>query len=301
MPDDLRLKLDFVDHRKTKKMVLILGEKSVRCLLRLWGYAARHRQKGILNDMTEIDIAIEAGWDGDAGEFISGLKDAGYLKPHRKSTWKLHDWDVHQPWVYHAPERSEKARKAITKRWANGDNDLDDTKRIPPVYEPNTNRNTPLPLPSPPPNPSPLPLPEKEKPQAANAAKGSPIDRFNDWARNNQSEIERFARHAMNRDYDTPLDRWTRWHIHLMREWLKDPKNSKKANARTHWHTFVKNWLNKPFNMKNWPAREWERWPGDCIASVEREREAAKTSDRSSGGMSGISETITKVTGGSDG
>ncbi len=295
MPDDLRLKLDFVDHRKTKKMVLTLGEKSVRCLLRLWGYAARHRQKGILSDMSDVDIAVEAGWDGDAAEFVSGLKDAGYLKRHRQNRFKLHDWKVHQPWIYFAPERSKKARKAATLRHSLGDNDLRPATRIQ-LAEHN---HAPLPSPSPNPSPLPLPLPEKEKSQAADAAK--PIDNFNDWVRNNQGEIERFAKHALNRDYDTPLDRWARWHIHLMREWIKDPKNAKTVAIRKHWHTFVKNWFNKPFNQRNWPAREWERWPGDCVASVEREREAAKTADRSSGGMTSIAEITKKVTGGSDG
>ena len=295
MPDDLRLKLDFVDHRKTKKMVLTLGEKSVRCLLRLWAYAARHRQKGILVDMTESDIAVEAGWDGDVGEFISGLKDAKYLKPHRKNTYKLHDWDVHQPWVYHAPERSEKAKKAATTRHSKKDNDLRVTLSTTESCGLHDDHHAP----SPSPLPSPSPKPEEEEGVISKIVKtidpnkpNDPVENFKGWWTDHTGRID-----TKLIDY---CDQWylTEGGFSWAKRFGQDMGAviAAKPNHYTKYLSDVDGWT--PF-IRTWLTNEKKKARGRPLS--DSEYDAMKRRNRSSGGgMTSISEITNKVTRGSD-
>jgi hypothetical protein len=122
MPDevDIRLAADFADHRKTRRLVAVSGEVAVRCLMRLWGYAARHRPRGVLERMNETDIEAEARWEGARGALVQALVEVGYLDRHATQTgqlYELHDWALWQGYRYHAPERSEQAKLAASLRW----------------------------------------------------------------------------------------------------------------------------------------------------------------------------------------
>jgi hypothetical protein len=40
---DIRLDVDFLNHLKVKKLIRELGDSGVLYLLRIWGYAGKHR------------------------------------------------------------------------------------------------------------------------------------------------------------------------------------------------------------------------------------------------------------------
>jgi len=158
---DLRIKFTFPDHWKTDVMVSRLGEESVRCLLRLWGYAAEYRPKGKLTQMSNVAIAKAAHWPGEPDEFIAGLLESGYLKKHKNGLLVLNDWKEHQPYLYYSPERKQKAKKAAKTRWANERNGLRDAKTK--IEQCSTDAGSNAPSPSPSPSPSPDPNPKERK------------------------------------------------------------------------------------------------------------------------------------------
>ena len=116
MNTDIRLSVFFFQHRKTKKLKRKLGAEGVLALISLWTYAAVNHPEGIL-PLDEEDIAIAADWDGDPEEFVSALIEIGFLEKLEDGTYKIHDWEEHQPWVVGARERKEKARKAAKSKW----------------------------------------------------------------------------------------------------------------------------------------------------------------------------------------
>lgn len=119
MNSDIRIDVGFPNHHKTIKLSRKLGDKAVICLIRLWCYSARHKPTGILCGLENIDIAIASGWDGDEDEWVSTLCDIGWCE-NLDGTIHLHDWEKHNPYAFHAEDRSEQARKAASARWTAG-------------------------------------------------------------------------------------------------------------------------------------------------------------------------------------
>jgi hypothetical protein len=145
--NDIRIPVSFINHRKRKKLERNLGKLATSHLIDLWLNAAMNHPSGILDGMTEEDIALDANWDGDEYVFVTALIDVGFIDVDDNRVYSLHDWEKHQPWVYNSEERSKRARKAVQARWKNEKK----TENIRRVYEPYTECNTP--------SPSPLPLP----------------------------------------------------------------------------------------------------------------------------------------------
>ena len=108
--------MSFKGHRKRKKLKAIIGPDATDYLLDLWISTAQNHPGGHLEEMDELDIALEAGWDQDPKEFVDALLKCKLLDKNG-SGYALHDWDEHQPWVVHAPERKAKAQKASKVRW----------------------------------------------------------------------------------------------------------------------------------------------------------------------------------------
>lgn len=117
MNTDIRIAVSFLGHRKRRKLRMLLGAGATDCLLDLWIQTAMNHPDGVLRGMDEVDIALEAGWEGDPGQFVEALRKAGFLDLTEEG-WKLHDWEEHQPWATKAEERSTQARKAADARWA---------------------------------------------------------------------------------------------------------------------------------------------------------------------------------------
>ena len=79
MNTDIRIAVSFLGHRKRKRLRMLLGAGSTDCLLDLWISTAMNHPSGVLSGMDEIDIALEAGWDGDAQKFVDAMLQSGFL------------------------------------------------------------------------------------------------------------------------------------------------------------------------------------------------------------------------------
>jgi len=167
MNSDIRVAISFRNHRKRKRLRMVLGPGATDYLLDLWLSAAMNRPSGILHDMDETDIALDAGWDGAPEVFVSALADCGFLDRDADGTYALHDWARHQGYVVHAPEREAKARKAANARWAKHDQCPEDARSIPQVCPEDAKCNAPSPSPAPSPK-------EEERPEGKPTSKAPP-------------------------------------------------------------------------------------------------------------------------------
>jgi hypothetical protein len=121
MNSDIRISISFKGHRKRKKLQALLGQGSTDFLIDLWIGAAVTRPEGILHGFDALDLAMEAGWSGAPEAFKDALIKAGFLDVLDDGTYALHDWKEHQPFVIHAKNRSESAKKAARVKWENRD------------------------------------------------------------------------------------------------------------------------------------------------------------------------------------
>ncbi len=147
---DIRVDVSFKGHRKRKRLKSLIGPDATDYILDLWISTAQNHPDGKLNDMDALDIALEAGWDKDPETFVNALLECKLIDKNSDG-FELHDWDEHQPWVVHAPERSAKAKHAAEKRWGKPKH----ATSMPQASGEETDSNAPSPNPSP--NPSPCP------------------------------------------------------------------------------------------------------------------------------------------------
>lgn len=169
MPD-MRLDLNFVDHPKVKKLIRLAGYEGFYGLLRLFSIAGRMYTDGVLRGCESQDIDDFAEWRKE-DPLVDILIEVGFVKKNG-TDYEIHDWAEHQPWLYGAEERSEKARAAANARWNKNieveeDSDdfsySDDAGSIQGVCvgDAQCNAGSNALSPSPSPSPSPLPLPLK--------------------------------------------------------------------------------------------------------------------------------------------
>ena len=160
MNKDIRLKVTFPNHKKTIKLIHFIGCDGFYSLVQLWCYVAQNHPKGILRDYDKYDLEIAARWTGEKGEFTRAVtrKDINFVKKVAKG-FEINDWEEHNPYVFHADERSEKARLAAQARWKPSKNKgLSDASSIDVALPLASASNAPSPNPS----PSPLPIPKKK-------------------------------------------------------------------------------------------------------------------------------------------
>lgn len=150
MVDDIRLQLSFKNHRKRRKLnaLLSLQPSGTDYLLDLWLSTAQNHPEGKLKGMDELDIALEAGWNGDPKQFVEALMEARLLEKNGEC-FLLHDWAENQPWVFYSKKRSKIAKNNALKRHKN--------QRVAATGKPTAsqrlaNGSAPSPSPSPSPN-----------------------------------------------------------------------------------------------------------------------------------------------------
>jgi hypothetical protein len=115
MNTDIRLLLSFQQHPKTKKLRRKLGDGGPLSLIYLLMFAAANKPDGILTGMDVEDIALAGDWQGDPGEFVDTLVAVKSLDLDDE-TYRIHDWEEHNPWAAGAEQRSDHARKAARAR-----------------------------------------------------------------------------------------------------------------------------------------------------------------------------------------
>ena len=105
--DDIRLLVTFPHHPKRALLRRRLGVDGVLALVDLWCWAGGNKPHGDLGEMTDEEIEIAAGWEGDAGILVATLRELRFLDGNR-----LHHWAERQGWAAGAERRSEAARVA---------------------------------------------------------------------------------------------------------------------------------------------------------------------------------------------
>ncbi len=218
MSADLRIDFGFFTHRKTKKLIAVLGLQGAWSLLNLWARAAESRPKGKLHDMDEMDIALDAQWPGNPQEFCSALLQLHWLDRNGDGVYEIHDWEQHQGWVCHAPERSQRARENIEKRW--GKVRAKKARKqgsIRSEYDSYSGSNTPSPSPS----PSPLPSPRKDNtiPPIFESVKAYCE------ARKNTVDPQRFFDHYASRGWMIGKNKMKDWQA-AVRTWEQNEANN---------------------------------------------------------------------------
>ena len=159
MNKDIRLKVTFPNHKKTIKLIHLAGHEAFYSLVQLWCYVAQNHPKGILKDYDKDDLEIVSKWTGLRGLFAKSVtkKEIGFVNKI-KNGFEINDWEEHNPYVFHADERSEKARKAAKARWKPTDsNSSRDANSMPQAMPQAQASNAPSPNPSPLPSPPPKP------------------------------------------------------------------------------------------------------------------------------------------------
>ena len=93
MVDDIRLQLSFKNHRKRRKLnaLLSLQPSGTDYLLDLWLSTAQNHPEGKLKGMDELDIALEAGWNGDPKQFVEALMETRLLEQNGEC-FELCEW-----------------------------------------------------------------------------------------------------------------------------------------------------------------------------------------------------------------
>jgi hypothetical protein len=168
--DDYRIRVGWRGHPKRIKLERRLGAVAVLALMDLWEFCTSSRTDGDLSGMDDEDIAIAAGYAGNASEWVGALVSFGLLV-RTKAGVRVHDWKDHNPYVAGHKDRSEAARAAVNERWKKAkQSKSEDTPTeegqygsYDSVLPPDTNGNTPSPSPSPSPSPDPIPSPEPRR------------------------------------------------------------------------------------------------------------------------------------------
>jgi hypothetical protein len=114
MPD-LNLNLDYFEHRKTRRLVGLLGRGAEVLPLKLWAYCGKfHPEDGRLADYSDQEIESFAGWWGKSGGMLPAMLQAGFMGKDGDG-WFIHDWREHQG---HISAYKAKGKAMASARWA---------------------------------------------------------------------------------------------------------------------------------------------------------------------------------------
>lgn len=163
MNKDFRVLVGFMRHPKLLKLKRRVGDRGLEYLLRLWEFTAQYKPDGLLTGMTEEDVEIAVGWEGESGGLCAVLVELRLLDL-TDGVYQVHDWEEHNPYVFHAKDRSEQARRGANALW---DKKKARTASVPEHTEKDAGSNAvgnaasiaPSPVPFPIPFPEPTPHP----------------------------------------------------------------------------------------------------------------------------------------------
>jgi hypothetical protein len=105
----VRVHCGYWTHRKTLRLVALLGPEAVCIPIRLWCYAAQNQPDGDFSKYLAEELALLLGYQACAQALLEALHKAGFLEGMR-----VHGWDEHN--AYHQTF-SERARTAARARW----------------------------------------------------------------------------------------------------------------------------------------------------------------------------------------
>ncbi len=112
----LNLELDYWTHRKTVRLVGLLGAGAEMLPLKLWTYVAKHHpETGRLQGYIAEELESAAGWTGAKGKMVDAMLLVGFLE-NIGDGFKIHGWMDH---AGHLAAFKKRAKSAAKRRWKN--------------------------------------------------------------------------------------------------------------------------------------------------------------------------------------
>lgn len=96
------------------KFLILVEEKKWRAISVYWGSIAWAGAQGLDGYLPAYALGMVHGTKREAAELV----DAGLWDP-AQGGWDIHDWADYQPSTEEHAKRSDRARAAAQKRWAN--------------------------------------------------------------------------------------------------------------------------------------------------------------------------------------
>ena len=109
MTKDVRISVGLPLHPKTKKLIRRTGTDGAWRLVCLLAWVAGNRPDGDLSGLSDEDIELCVDWPGVEGVFVGSLLSVGFLDGEQGS-YRMHDWQEHNPWASGSDARSDKAK-----------------------------------------------------------------------------------------------------------------------------------------------------------------------------------------------
>ncbi len=92
----LNVDLDYFDHRKTKRLIGLLGKGSEILPIRLWAYCGKfHSEDGRFTGYSEQEIESISSWWGKSGELLPAMKTSNWMNQD-SAGWFMVAWHEHQ-------------------------------------------------------------------------------------------------------------------------------------------------------------------------------------------------------------
>jgi hypothetical protein len=154
MAEDIRIETSWKTHPKRIKLQRKLGHEGLTAWLDLLLTVSECRPRGVLDGWKEEEIEIAAQWAGQPGIFVAACLQIGLIEQNGSQVFLIHDWEDHNPWVFHAPERSEQAKSAARVRWQRA-KDKASCSQHKSAKRAAQKSNAPYPSPNPSPSPNP--------------------------------------------------------------------------------------------------------------------------------------------------
>lgn len=112
---DARISIGLPTHPKTKKLIRRIGTDGAWRLVCLFLWAAQNRPDGDLAGLSSEDVELAVDWGGEPDAMVKAMIDVGFLEGEDGS-YRIHDWEEHNPWASGSEERSWRAKwKALVR------------------------------------------------------------------------------------------------------------------------------------------------------------------------------------------
>lgn len=99
----IKLESGYFTHKKTRRLMALLGEQAPLYPIQLWSYCIVNQPDGDLSTYTNNEVAGIAGYMGDGDTFWSAMCQVGFIDP---DTRKVHNAEEHFGWSIRHKERS---------------------------------------------------------------------------------------------------------------------------------------------------------------------------------------------------
>lgn len=113
---DIRLKINFFRHPKTKKLIAELGEFAPFYLIKIWIFTGEFYPDGILTNISDKFLEKEVEWPENSGKsLVQTLENIGFIDRDGNNLI-IHDWQEHNSYASENDNRVNKGRFSKLKQ-----------------------------------------------------------------------------------------------------------------------------------------------------------------------------------------